>query len=151
MLGKEHAFAWNQQIFFVSHSVKSVLIQSFSGPYFPAFGLNSERCSVCGNIRTRKTPNTDTFHAVSSYSHWINPFNMFQVKSFPSRSFLEDSTSHSLPVWGKISWVRWKTNERTNKWKKPSKKKIKNKLKDRLQISLLIKRIEVNHFYAWID
>ena len=51
--------------------VKSVRIRSFSGPYFPAFGLNTERHSVflCiqserGEIRTRKTPNTDSFHAV---------------------------------------------------------------------------------------
>ena len=33
----------------------------FSGPYFPAFGLNTERYSECGKIRTRKTLNTDTF------------------------------------------------------------------------------------------
>ena len=53
------------------HCVKSVLIRSFSGPYFLAFGLNTERYSVslhiqseCGKIRTRKIPNTDTFHAV---------------------------------------------------------------------------------------
>ena len=39
--------------------------------YFPAFELNTERYIVslrsqskCGEIRTRKTPNTDTFHAV---------------------------------------------------------------------------------------
>ena len=55
-----------------SHYEKSVRIWSFSGPYFPAFGLNSERYSVylriqseCGNVRARKTPNKDTFHAVS--------------------------------------------------------------------------------------
>ena len=53
------------------HCVKSVHIWSFSDPYFPAFGLNTERYSVflrlqseCGKIRTRKTPNTDTFYAV---------------------------------------------------------------------------------------
>ena len=58
--------------------VKSVRIRSFSGPYFPAFGLNTEIYSVwteygeilriqseCGKILTRKSPNTDTFHAVS--------------------------------------------------------------------------------------
>ena len=52
--------------------VKSVHIRSFSGPYFPTFGLNTERYSVslsiqieCGKIRTRKTPNTDTFHALA--------------------------------------------------------------------------------------
>ena len=51
--------------------VKSVHIRSYSGPYFPAFGLNTERYSVslriqseCGKIWTRITPNTDTFYAV---------------------------------------------------------------------------------------
>ena len=53
------------------HCVKSVRIRSYSGPYFPAFGVNTERYGVslriqseCGKIWTRKTPNTDTFHAV---------------------------------------------------------------------------------------
>ena len=55
-----------------SHCVKSVRIGSYSGPYFPSFGLNTDRYSVslriqseCVKIRTRKTPNTDTFCAVS--------------------------------------------------------------------------------------
>ena len=45
--------------------VKSVRIRSFSDSYFPAFGLNTDwiHCQ-CGNIRTRNTPNTDTFYAV---------------------------------------------------------------------------------------
>ena len=53
------------------HCVKSVRSRSFFGPYFPTFLLNTERCSVSfciqskyGKIRTRKTPNTDTFHTV---------------------------------------------------------------------------------------
>ena len=53
------------------HCVKSVHIRSYSGPHFPAFGLNTERCGVslriqskCGKIRTTITPNLDTFHAV---------------------------------------------------------------------------------------
>ena len=53
------------------HFVKSVGIWSFSDPYFPAFGLNTERYSVslrilskCGKMRSRKTPNMNTFHAV---------------------------------------------------------------------------------------
>ena len=53
------------------HYVKIVGIRSFSGPYFPAFGLNTERYSVslrirseCRKIRTRKSPNTGTFDAV---------------------------------------------------------------------------------------
>ena len=54
-----------------NHCVKGVRIRSYSGPYFPAFGLNTERYSVsfrihseCAKIRTRITPNTDTFYAV---------------------------------------------------------------------------------------
>ena len=53
------------------HSVKSVRIRSYSGPYFPVFGLSKERYGVslriqseCRKMRTRITPNTDTFHAV---------------------------------------------------------------------------------------
>ena len=69
------------------HYMKSVRKQSFSGPYFTLFGLNLETHievsqliytanqltglymslriqSECGKIRTKKTPNTDTFHAV---------------------------------------------------------------------------------------
>ena len=51
------------------HCVKSVRSRKFSGPYFPAFGLNTERYSLslpiqykCGKIRTTKTPNMHTFH-----------------------------------------------------------------------------------------
>ena len=54
-----------------SHCVKSVHIRSYSSPYFPAFGLNTERYGVSlhiqsksGKMRTRITPNTDNFHAV---------------------------------------------------------------------------------------
>ena len=53
------------------HCMKSALIRSFSGPYFPAFGLNMERYPVslsiqskCGKIWTRKISNTDAFHAM---------------------------------------------------------------------------------------
>ena len=53
------------------HCVKRVRVQSFSGPYFPAFGLNTERYSISLGIQsefvkiwTGKTPSTDTFHAV---------------------------------------------------------------------------------------
>ena len=70
--------------FWALHCVKSVRIQSYSGPYFPAFGLNTERYSVslriqseCGKIRTRITPNTETFHAVLPihlFSQWEKKF-----------------------------------------------------------------------------
>ena len=45
--------------------MKSARLRSFSGPYIPTFGLNTERYSVsfgihseCGKIRTRKIPKT---------------------------------------------------------------------------------------------
>ena len=54
--------------------VKSIRIRSFSGPYFPVFGLNTRRYSVslciqseCRKIRAIKTPNTEIFHAVSKF------------------------------------------------------------------------------------
>ena len=54
-----------------SHDVKVVYVRGFSEIYFPAFGLNKEIYIVnlsiqskCGKIRTRKTPITDSFHAV---------------------------------------------------------------------------------------
>ena len=56
----------------VTHCVKSVHTQSFSSSYFPAFGLNTERYGLSlrirfkyEKIRTRKTPNTDTFYALT--------------------------------------------------------------------------------------
>ena len=61
------------EILHPTHYVKSVRILSISGPCFPAFGLNTKKYGVCfriqsecGKIRTRKTPNMDTFHAVTS-------------------------------------------------------------------------------------
>ena len=52
---------------------KSVRIPSFSGSYFLEIELNTEKYemslrirSECIKIRTRKTPNTDTFHAAFS-------------------------------------------------------------------------------------
>ena len=53
------------------HCVNSVRNWSYSGPHFPAFGLNREKYSVsfriqstCGKIRTKITLNTDIFCAV---------------------------------------------------------------------------------------
>ena len=62
-----------------THCVKSVRIQSFSGPRCSAFGFNTARYGVllriqskCGKIRTRITPNTDTYHAMTYSSHCID-------------------------------------------------------------------------------
>ena len=51
--------------------MKNVCLQSYSGPHFSAFGLNTEGYSVslriqseCGKMWTRITPNAYTFYAV---------------------------------------------------------------------------------------
>ena len=53
--------------------------RSYSDPYFPASGPNTERYFVslriqskCGKMWTRITPNTDTFHAMDSYLFWFS-------------------------------------------------------------------------------
>ena len=53
------------------HCLKSVRIWSYSGPYFPAFGLYTKRYFVSlriqsegGKILTRITPNMDAFYEV---------------------------------------------------------------------------------------
>ena len=80
------------------YCLKSVRIRSYSGPYFPAFALNTERYSLslriqfeCGNIRTRITSSTDTFHLViDDDSLKIADFTTKQALSenFIMRSFL---------------------------------------------------------------
>ena len=60
-----------EKFYFEKHCAKSAGIRSYSGPHFPAFGLNMERHSVslriqskCGKMQTRIISNTDTFYAV---------------------------------------------------------------------------------------
>ena len=72
-----------------SHCVKIIRIRSFSGLYFPAFELNTERYSVSvrikyewGKIRARKTPNTDTFHAVSVKTKSAGRKNIFMLSMY---------------------------------------------------------------------
>ena len=54
-------------------TLKSVRIRSFAGLHFPVFALNTGRYGVfphiqseCGKMRTRKTPETNIFHAVKN-------------------------------------------------------------------------------------
>ena len=56
----------------VNQRDKSVRIRSYSGPYFPAFGLNTEKyflslCiqSKCAKMRIGITLNRDTFYPVN--------------------------------------------------------------------------------------
>ena len=69
----------------VTHCCKSVPVRSWSGQYFPAFGLNTDRYGVSlriqskwEKIRTRITLNTDTFYAVTIST------NFFSVRTFSS-------------------------------------------------------------------
>ena len=72
----------------LTHCVKSVRIRSYSGPHYPTFRLNTERYEVslrinseCGKIRTRITPNTDTFCAV-----YYIVLNIFQGEARESQA-----------------------------------------------------------------
>ena len=86
------------------HFVKIVCIRSYSGPYFPVFGLNTGRYGVslriqskCGKIQTRITPNTDNFHAVYIFHlfHYSNESTiMGKMKS--------DERSHAYFWWQEI-------------------------------------------------
>ena len=81
-----------------THCVKSVRIRSYSGPHFPAFGLNMERYSIslrvqseCGKMRTKIIPNTDTFCAVTlsnCTSMWVlQRLNNLHIKTLFTDSF----------------------------------------------------------------
>ena len=88
------------------HSVKSVRTLGYSGPHFPAFGLNTERYGVflrihfkCGKLWTRITPNTDTFQAVivtlvlKLLEEVILVKTMLNCKKFFSKSKIKNATS----------------------------------------------------------
>ena len=79
----------------LKHCLKSVRYRSFCGSYFPAVRLNTQRYGVplraqseCGKIRTRKTPNTDTFHAVYvseikiNYEERVTCLRLFPIHPF---------------------------------------------------------------------
>ena len=74
--------------------MKSVRIQSFSGPYFPSFEPNSLRIQAeCGKIRTRKTPNIDTFLAVRRF-HFVLSENFNPILTIAEQE-------HFKKLWGK--------------------------------------------------
>ena len=69
-------------------------IRSYSGPYFPAFGLNTEIYSVslrvqseCGKRRTRITPNTDTFYIVIVFPFSVVSFGSLARSSVTTSQF----------------------------------------------------------------
>ena len=65
--------------------MKSARIKSFSGPYYPAFGLNTETYYVnlriqseWRDMQTRKTPNTDTFYVALRMTAFVFNNNVVQ-------------------------------------------------------------------------
>ena len=102
-----------------NHCINIFRTWSFSGEHFPAFGLNTERYSVsfhsqseweriqseCAIIRTRKTPNPDTFQAVNIlrfYSHSstksIMRNNFLRATYFNEYLFLKNEDAKILCV-----------------------------------------------------
>ena len=102
----------------ITHWLKSVCIQSFSGPYFPTFELNMARYFVFlrmreflshriqskgGKIQTRKTSSTDAFYAVTFTSnadiwHWINQILQFCI-SLEIKLNISWSISVNIIIW----------------------------------------------------
>ena len=120
------------------HCVKSVRIQSYSGPHFPAFGLNTERYRVsfriqseCGKMRIRITPNTDTFHAVKFINKLQNYYgiairsschgNVYSLKKAIAAVLYHCSEASSLEAQhqfcptGVDSWCKYHADKETYK------------------------------------
>ena len=68
-----------------AHCVKSVRIRSSSGPYFPAFGLNTERYSVAGKYGPEKLRIRTLFTQWHSLNLVIvgRPVELWKIMSFP--------------------------------------------------------------------
>ena len=76
-----------------AHCVKSVRILSYSGPDFPAFGLNTDRYFVslhippeCGKMRQRITPNMDNFQAVATLAKFIDQYKIFKDETLARKT-----------------------------------------------------------------
>ena len=73
------------------HCVKSVCIRSFSGPYFPAFGLNTERYEYLF-VFSPNGENTDQKN--SKYGHflrsvyWVHAVGVAMKWSLDEKKFL---------------------------------------------------------------
>ena len=81
-----------------NHCVKSVRIRSYSGPHSPAFGLRYSVSlhiqSECGKMRTRITPNTDTFYAENTKKNENDNLVAHKIKFFNKVRFMVSSLSN---------------------------------------------------------
>ena len=60
------------------HCVKSVRFRSYSGPHFPAFGLNTERYGVIVNSVLRSVTLSLTLRIVLETTHHLSLKNLMQ-------------------------------------------------------------------------
>ena len=89
----------------LKNCVKSVRIRSYSGPHFPAFGLNTEIYSPysvrmrenAGKMRTRINPNTDTLRCDNEEAlKRLNIFRSSRPKLFSKKGVLRKFTGKQL-------------------------------------------------------
>ena len=98
------------QDLYQKHCVKSGRIRSIFVPYIPAFGLNTERYSIClhlqfkcGKIWTRKTPNTYTYHRVKHskvFKYKIKrPWKILLVSAIRSFKNFDENWNFKYILW----------------------------------------------------
>ena len=122
---------------YVFHCVKNVRRRRYSGPYFPAFGLNNRdiRSILPYSVRMREnvdqlTPNTDTFDAMLSTKQFRNQLTCFLARFMVCMiKFATPSSKTDMPL------ARWPIGtfigtlaQKVRKKQKPSlpKEQVKN-------------------------
>ena len=146
------------------HYVEGVRIRSFSGPYFPAFGLNTERYTVSlriqseyRKIQTRITPNTDTFYAVLIsiiwyllHSLWIKASVIFLFTACNSLEFFLEtffsvisvSCRHSRTWMHEQMWTHYATKVRLQEKIHEEREKI---YQEKIHEEILAKKTRCQH------
>ena len=104
--------------------VKSVSIRSYSGPHFPAFGLNTDRYGVslriyseCGKMWIRITPNTDTFHAVFNCLIAIRNFMLSNFVLFHITPNVPNCANDILVIARQLRAI-WQMRQSIQEWTK---------------------------------
>ena len=86
--------------------MNSVRIQNYSGPHFPTFGLNTERYAVflriqseCRKMKTRISPNTNTFCTVQIYIIGRRNFEIGKCKILVKRLLHKNEAVSRFTSW----------------------------------------------------
>ena len=83
------------------HCIKKVHIRSCSGPHFPSFGLNTERCGV--QMRENEDQNSSEYGHFSRSDLILPPFQ----KSMHTKSYISKFTCIVLYVYYAINHITW--------------------------------------------